>query len=165
MATTANGFIADSDDDTSWISSETWQRYQELLPQIPVAVIGRKTYELMNDEDFSKDRPYYVMSRRKPETKERLGVTYTKKSPAELLKELDKKGYEEVWLLGGSGLNASFLEDGLINELYLDVEPVLLGKGSQLFSEFSMKKKLKLLEANQITDNTLQLHYEVVNAD
>ncbi len=39
----------------------------------------------------------------------------------------------DIWLVGGGQINAMFLENGLIDEIYLSVIPIYLGKGIHLF--------------------------------
>ncbi len=67
---------------------------------------------------------------------------------------------------GGGKLNAAFLEQGLIDEIFIDVEPVLVGEGLPFVdgSDFSIEG-LNLLETKQIGSDGIQLHYAVRKAD
>ena len=54
------------------------------------------------------------------------------------------------------------LLENLIDELYLDVEPIVFGTGIRLFKEEDFEAKLKLVETKKLSANEMQLHYEVI---
>ena len=63
---------------------------------------------------------------------------------------------------GGGTLNTSFMAENLIDEIYLDVEPIVFGKGIRLFKENDFEAKLKLLEIKKLSNDEIQLHYQVL---
>lgn len=63
---------------------------------------------------------------------------------------------------GGGKLNAAFMKENLIDEIYLDVEPVVHGKGIRLFADADFEAKLKLLGTNKFSKNEIQMHYRVI---
>jgi len=75
---------------------------------------------------------------------------------------LSQKGYKIAVVAGGGTLNASFLKEGLVDELFLDVEPVIIGKGLPLFAGKQFGKKLELLGIKKLSKNEIQLHYKVL---
>ena len=161
MAVTANGYIADLDDNVDWISTESWQSYQKLVATHKVAIIGRRTFELMKADEFVKGCHYYVLTS-KTGLKTSGNVTVTDKSPTELLDQLEQEGVDSVCILGGSYLIAGFVYSNLITELFLDVEPFLIGDGIPLFAQETATISLKLLGTHMLNENTIQLHYQVV---
>jgi dihydrofolate reductase len=62
----------------------------------------------------------------------------------------------------GGGSNAGFMKENLIAEIYLDIEPIVFGKGIRLFAESEFETKLRLLEIKKLADNEIQLHYQVL---
>lgn len=66
----------------------------------------------------------------------------------ELLCRLHERGVERLLLEGGGELNWSFLRDGLVDELYLTIAPVLLGgRAAPTLLEgegFPMQERLRL---------------------
>lgn len=74
---------------------------------------------------------------------------------------LEEKGFTTVFLAGGGALNASFMKEKLINEIYLDVEPVIFGKGIQVVAPSEFEYELDLLEIKKLNKDTVQLHYLV----
>ena len=54
------------------------------------------------------------------------------------------------------------MKENLIDENYLDVEPITFGKGIRLFVESDFEAKLKPLETKKFSDSEIQLHYQVL---
>ena len=161
MAISLNGMIAKSDDDTSWISKEEWDSYSLTVRTAGNLIVGHRTYGILTKQpEFSefKDVKLVVVAEKDFQT---LSANHlVAHSPKEALKILS--GFEQVVVAGGGSLNASFVEENLVDEIYLDIEPIILGKGIPLFRDKGFERKLKLLEQKKITDNEIQLHYQVL---
>jgi len=89
-------------------------------------------------------------------------VLVTDKTPKQILKMLGEKGFETAFLAGGGQLNSSFIKEGLIDEIYVDIEPLLFGKGIKIFADSDFECELNLLEVNKLNSDTVQLHYRIV---
>lgn len=161
MAISANGMIAKTDDDTSWISEEEWDSYSLAVRTAKCLIVGRRTYHILtkqpefaelksvrlvvvSEDDFTTLTPNHLIAH----------------SPKEALELL--KNYKEVIVAGGGILNASFISENLINEIYLDIEPIILGTGIPIFRDKNFERRLKLIGQKKITDNEIQLHYKVL---
>lgn len=161
MAITANGFIAKRNGETPW-SNEEWFSFSEKVKEIKNLVIGRKTFEIMKVEnEFQKiGNPFTVIV----SCEEGNGSDYNVvDSPERALELLKEKGFERALIAGGGLLNSSFLQKGLIDEMYLDIEPFVFGSGITLFAENNHEAKLELLSTKQLSRDTIQLHYKVYN--
>jgi len=75
---------------------------------------------------------------------------------------LKKKGFSEILVAGGGKLNASFMQKGLVDEIYLDIEPFVFGSGIKLFANGEWENKLKLLGTKLLSKDTIQIHYKVI---
>ena len=53
------------------------------------------------------------------------------------------------------------MRERLINEIYLDVEPLIFGEGIQVIAPSEFEYELELLEVKNLNKNTIQLHYIV----
>ena len=60
---------------------------------------------------------------------------YLSGQPQEVCKELEARGIKKAALLGGPFTNAQFLRAGLVDEIFLTVEPVTLGRGIRFLNE------------------------------
>ncbi|MDP3014847.1 MAG: dihydrofolate reductase family protein [bacterium] len=161
MAITANGYIAKENNETPW-SNEEWESFSEKAKEIKNLIIGRKTFEIMNNEaEFQKiGNPFTVIVSNEKDNNSNFAFV---ESPEKALELLEEKGFEQALVAGGGMLNSSFLQKGLIDEIYLDVEPFLFGSGIKLFAENDYEAKLELLSTKQLSKNTIQLHYKVFN--
>ena len=101
------------------------------------------------------------MSHEKIENKWGDNVLITDAAPKKIIKALSKKGFKTAFLAGGGALNASFLREGLVNEMYLDVEPLIFGKGIQVVAPSEFEYELELLGVKNLNKDTVQLHYLV----
>jgi len=161
MAISLNGIIAKSDDDTSWISKEEWDSYSLAVRTTGNLIVGHRTYGILTKQpEFSefKDVKLVVVAQENFQTLTQNHLVAH--SPREALKLLSD--FEEVVVAGGGALNASFLDENLVDEIYIDIEPIILGKGIPLFRGKDFERNLKLLGEKKITDNEIQLHYEVL---
>ncbi len=158
MAITANGYIAKENDETPW-SDEEWKSFSEKVKEIKNLVIGRKTFDIMEQgKEFQKiGNPFTVIVSNQKEN----NFNFVN-SPEQAINLLKEKGFSEVLVAGGGLLNSSFMQKGLVDEIYLDVEPFLFGKGIQLFAKNDFETKLELLETKQLSKNVIQLHYKVL---
>ena len=160
MAMSVNGYIAKEDDDTSFISKEEWNSYSKEVRGAGNLIIGHRTYDILTKQpEFRefKDVKIVVVSKKKFKTWSKNHLIA--KSPLEALNLL--KEFKRVIVAGGGELNTSFIKENLIDEIYLDVEPVIFGRGIKLFDDGDFEKKLKLLWLKKISKDEIQLHYKV----
>ena len=62
--------------------------------------------------------------------------------------------------VGGSDLAASFLEQGLMDELHIILTPILLGAGKTVFGDIKKRHSLKLLSTKSFKSGNVVLTYE-----
>jgi len=161
MATTVNGYIAKENNETPW-SDEEWESFSKFVKEIKNIIIGKNTYDIMNESDeFSKiGNPFtVVVSKEDFAHNSNFAIA---KSPKEALKILKEKRFAKALIAGGGMLNSSFMKEKLVDEIYIDVEPLVFGKGIKLFSDNNFDAKLELVEAKNLSKNTIQLHYKIL---
>jgi dihydrofolate reductase len=155
-AVSADGFIAkDSQHAAMWTSKADKKRFIELTKHAGVVVMGSATYKTMGRP--LKERVNIVYS--KSQTFE--GAEVTQKSPLELIGELESRGFKEVAICGGSQIYTMFMKAGLVDTIYLTLEPIIFGKGMTLFNE-DLKYHLKLQSAvTSESSGSVLLEYKV----
>ena len=161
MAATVNGFIAKENDDTSWISTEEWSSYSAMVRKAGNVIIGHRTYDIITKQpEFSefKDVKVIIVANQNFTTLRPTHIVV--RSPAEALEKLNDVA--EVIVAGGSILNAAFLKNHLVDEIYLHLEPIIFGKGIPLFDVSDFENRLQLIGTKQISKNEIQLHYKVI---
>ncbi len=160
MALTVNGMIAREDDATDWVSPTEWKSFRSMIQKAGNMIIGRRTYEVMlRNNEFEKlgKIKVVVVSQTLRANKD---ITIVK-SPWEALNLLEKQQFKTALVCGGGKLNSSFIQEKLIDEIYLDIEPIILGKGIGLFADAKFEAKLQLMGIKKLSKDEVQLHYAV----
>ncbi len=162
MAISVNGVIAREDNEEDFLSHDNWNILVKLAHKTGCMIWGRKTYEIVRRWDKQylddiKDEEKVVVSN-DPRFSLESGYLLAR-SPKEVFDMLRKRGFNKVILSGGATVNSSFAEEGLIDEIVFNIEPVVVGKGIPLFSPRNFD--LKLLEIRKINKRIIQLHYKV----
>jgi dihydrofolate reductase len=161
MAITPNGLIAKADDDTSWVTDNEWKSFLKMVQQAGNMIIGRRTYEIMKEagqfKGLEKIKIVVLTHASLPDSK-----FCAASSPSEALEILYRQGFKSALVAGGGDTNGDFSKEGLIDEIYLDVEPLLFGKGIRLFGNSAFESRLKLLGTKKLSANEVQLHYKVL---
>ncbi len=162
-AISADGFIAQSADQLSfdWTSKEDKQFFVSKTKEIGIVVMGRKTFETFGKP--LKDRRLIVLtSQIFPEQAQRVeGLEFTSESPLDLVTRLEAEGITQLAVCGGATIYSQFLRAGLVNELYLTVEPVLFGQGILLAPDGGAIQ-MKLLDSKQLGEKSVLLHFSIL---
>ena len=169
MAQSLNGYIAKDNGDSSWVGSADLKRFKVMTQQAGNVVMGRNTYEyLQTGGDFPLPGRLNVVMTRELKESDTDQILFTNKSPAEVLEYLRGQKFTEAMVIGGGKLAKSFLEENLIDELLVTIEPVILGRGIQFVErgEFveagDLEVQLRLIDIQKISENEIQLHYAVI---
>ena len=165
-AMSADGKIAESSHQSSmdWTSKEDTRFFIDKTKEAGVMIMGRKTFETIGKP--LKGRRIIVMTRNN-EPLEGMGeglvtglVEYTTHQPVELLQHLASEGVETVVVAGGGAVYSRFLQEGLVTDLYLTIEPVLFGDGVSFVSDIN-RITMRLEEVIQLNDQSVLIHYKV----
>ncbi|MDB5239058.1 MAG: folA [Candidatus Parcubacteria bacterium] len=154
-AVSADGFIAKNEQHAAmWTGKADKKRFVELTKRAGVVVMGSTTYATIGRP--LKERVNIVYSR----TKTFEGAEITSLEPRALMQELESRGFKEVAICGGSHIYSMFMKAGLIDTIYLTIEPLLFGSGISLFNE-EMTQRLKLVSSAESESGALLLEYKV----
>lgn len=126
--------------------------------------MGRKTYECAEDLFPYENALNIVMSSQEIKSNDESKSVFLNKSPAEIVKYAQDRGFNEMLLIGGSKTNQQFINENLVNEVFITVHPLLIGDGKNLFEPIpDFDKKLELISAEQLKPSLVTLHYKVSN--
>lgn len=157
-AQTIDGFIAkDSNHPAFWTSKEDKKRFIELTTKAGVCVMGSTTFKTLPRP--LKERVNIVYSRSQNEIE---GAIVTSLPPIELIKKLELEGYKEVAICGGSQIYTAFLKAGVVETLYLTIEPLVFGTGISLLNE-PLNTQFELTSHHKTEAGTLLLEYKIKN--
>lgn len=129
-------FITDrSGDVTSWTSKEDKEFFTEIKAKHRLYVMGSRTHDAI-PKPLVGDATRVVLTTRAGEYQdERLdNVIFENLSADEFVRKYEKN-YTSCLLLGGSKVYTDFLKAGVVDELFLTIEPVLLKNGTPLLEK------------------------------
>lgn len=159
-AITIDGKIARSDSEfVSWTSKEDKKLFFETTKQAGVIVVGRKTFET-----FPAPLPgrLHIVLTKNPTDYQSVSdsVEYTAESPLTIIENLKNRGYKEVIIAGGAHIYTQFLASGVVNELWVSIEPILFGTGINLLNS-SVELHTELLDYTRLGEHGLLVKYKI----
>src|SRR3984957_2839876 len=169
-AITLDGHIAPPDGSVDYLvmTKEGAAGMARLFATIDTIVMGRKTLDVaiaLSGGSYKSPvrAPTYVFSRSQPPG-ERDGVIFTNQSPRAWLSKMRARRGKHILHMGGGELARSFLEADLIDELFLDVVPILLGAGLPLFPAGFPRRDFTLVENRTYSKSQISLTYRRVRS-
>lgn len=173
IATSADGYIARPDGDVDWLNRRpdtVDYGMRAFYPTIDTILWGRRTYDwLLNYYKkkgkktgmFDRKLANYVFSR-KPPRRGAPGVEFVSEPVKAFAQRLRGTPGRHIWMMGGGGLIASFLDAGEIDEFDIHVIPVFIGEGIPLVAPRHRDVSLRLLSSRKYPDGVVRLRYEVM---
>ncbi|MGI0079129.1 MAG: dihydrofolate reductase family protein [Nitrososphaerales archaeon] len=163
-------------DETDPVSYEMWVRHWKSTDTI---LFDRTTYEQWSDfwpsskrkrsehryyHDFSHflDVAQKIVFSRMPWKAEWKNTRIMRGDLATAITQLKKEPGKNMALVGGTGLAQELMQKNLIDEYFLAVFPVILGKGPPLFDKLRKQVTLRLVRAKSCKYGEVVLHYETV---
>jgi len=165
LATSVNGHITVGDDGTDWVTPQTIKDFTKLNALCGVVVMGKRTYEMFGDDFPQNNCLNIVMTNDQELLKKQIkGALFTNEDPEGIVKIAENEGFEKLFLVGGTKINTSFLKSNLIDEIWINIHPVIIGNGKYLFEESDDIdiKKLELYETKEFEGGQILLCYKVI---
>ena len=156
---TLDGFMADTDGGVGWMSDvptvpEDFALVNDVVARIGAVVGGANREQTVEDGEQPYGGlpgvPVYLMTHRPRPPIEKDGVTYTfvVDDVAQAVATAEEAaGDRLVSVLGGS-IARQCLQLGLVDEIHLDVVPLLLGDGISLFAGLGRRVELERLHTS-----------------
>ena len=145
-------------DDVARIMAESWRGVDTML-------MGRKTWEFaqrMGGGPALTGVRSYVFSRTMTEAPK--GLELVRGDAVEFVCELKAKPGGDIIVMGGGELGTALIEGGVVDEIGLNIHPLLLGGGTPLFRPMRRRVELELIEARAIAQDCVLVRYRVVNS-
>jgi dihydrofolate reductase len=162
VAVSLDGYIEGPNGEFDWCFTDQDYGLSEFFKRIDTSFMGRKTYEVTMAMGEAANLPKvkeYVFSNTLTKVKDgAILINGDIRSEVEKIKSSHGK---DIWLFGGAALTASFLNMGLVDELWLSVHPILLGGGKPLFPDIKNRTYLHLLESKTYSTGLVSLKYSL----
>ncbi len=173
IATSLDGFVARPDHRLDWLLKQDTageeHGYEAFMDSVDGIIMGRGSYQtVLGFGDWPYPKPVVVMSRSltPDDVPEALAdkVRLTQLDPPALMRSLAEQGWSRAYVDGGKVVQ-SFLRCGLVDDIELNVVPILIGEGIPLFSTLDADIDLELLGSTAYPSGCVQSRYRVRRGD
>lgn len=178
MHTSLDGFVAGPNGEMNWIKFDDalFDFVGTMTALSDTALYGRVTYEMMQS--------YWPEAGKQPNASKHdieHSTWYNNVSKVVLSKTLQSDGLhstivigdrlseqitkikqqegKNIIIFGSPSASRSLLNEGLVDEFWLFVNPIILGQGMPLFKDITGTTKLKLIESKTFACGVIALHY------
>ena len=179
MQITLDGFVCGPNGEMDWMVWD-WDEVVknqviELSNSVDTFLMGRSTGEGMavywptvasNPESLEEDKWMAERLNKLPKVVFSKTVTHIDWTNVRIacdieeeVKELKREPGKDIMLYGGAGIVSSFIDQNLIDEYHLFVNPVVIGKGKSIFSSVRKDLKLRLIKATESSTGIVILQY------
>ncbi len=178
MQVSANGYVAGPNDELDWMtwnwSNDLTTYVTHLTDSIDTILLGRKMTDgfishwdaaakNLNDpsRDFAKKMVdvHKVVFTKTLESSAWENTVLAKGNIADEVNNLKAQNGKDIIVYGGAGLVSSLIKEGLIDELYLFVNPTAIPQGLTIFGEAEEKTALKVKEVKAFDCGVVLLIY------
>ena len=178
VANSLDNFIARPNGGVEWLLNDgTDYGMGEFFASIDCVLLGRRTYEFA-----VRHNPPKKSKQKKRKGSMSLGMksyvfsTTLKANPdddfelvsenaGDFVRKLKRESGKDIWLMGGGNLAGSLLNEGVVDEISLNIHPVLLGEGIPLFGELNRQVNLELFATKTHKNGCVQVDYRVTEID
>lgn len=170
LAVTLDGYIEGPNGEYDWCFTDQDYGLNEFYERIDTVFIGRKSYAIAqayagaNDGQLVPGMPpvkEYVFSRTLKDVKGD-AVLISDNAMAKA-REIKAQPGKDIWLYGGASLTDALMAEGLVDELWMSVHPILLGGGTPLFRPQHSRTQLTLLDSKTYETGLVSLRYRIDN--
>jgi dihydrofolate reductase len=177
QVTSVDGYYEGPNQEFDWpvIDEEFNQFALQQLDEVDTLLFGRVTYQLMAsywptpaaEQDDPKvtakmnELAKLVVSRTLEDpTPAWAGTRLIRDDVAGELRKIKQQPGDDIVIMGSSDLTVSLLEEGLVDEVRIMVNPVVLGDGKSLFHAARGRIGLTLLRARPFGSGSVLLYYQ-----
>ncbi len=137
-ATSQDGFLTkvNDPDPRHWTSDEDKAHFSEILGQYDFKVEGRNTYETYGRHVPEPGKLMLVLAKNPGDYSDHAvpgRLEFVSMSPEDIVRTYSSK-YDKLLVLGGSYVFEEFLKAGLVDEIWLTIEPITNGSGVSLLA-------------------------------
>ena len=174
LATSLDNYIARKDGGADWLrwNKEVAEISAKFMKTVDALLIGRKTYEVMlasgqtsypgaKNYVFSRTKKHVTSIKQRLSEKTEKNVELITSNAADFVQRLKQEKGKGIALFGGGELAKSLFEADLIDEIVLNVHPIILGSGIPLFHEMKQQIDLQFLSARPLKNGGVVLSYRV----
>jgi dihydrofolate reductase len=179
MLVSLDGYFEGPDHDISWFASDSDSHFEafslEQSKEVDTILLGHRTYDLMksywptphaleNEPEiarFMNENPKVVFSH-KPFEPGWKNVTVITGDVAGAVRKLKEQPGKSIAIFGSNNLCVTLMQEGLVDEFRILVNPVALGDGTPLFKGLAKKADLTLTDTRKFESGKILLTYQPI---
>jgi dihydrofolate reductase len=177
MTMSLDGFINDRNGSAESLSPDFEElletdSFKQMIENTGAVIMGRHVYEMADpfmwiNDDYEFQVPLFILTHTPPEKypkgNDKLTLTFVTDGVESAVAQARKAaGDKIVQIIGGAGTIQECLNAGLCDELWIDIMPVLLGKGLKLFENIDTDKlKLERIKVEEPTTARTSIMFKV----
>jgi dihydrofolate reductase len=182
MHVSLDGFTAGPNGEMDWIkiSDELFDLAFRATEMSDLAIYGRVTYQMMDAYwPTAADKPtaskhdkqhsaWYnsvekIVLSKTWAGKSLPGTTIISDNVAPQIRSVKEKPGKDIVMFGSPAAVRSMIKEDLVDEFWLFVNPVLLGKGIPMFPDLEKRKSLELLEEKRFKNGVVMLRLKQID--
>jgi dihydrofolate reductase len=144
VAVSLDGFIEGPHGEYDWCPPPSEDEMNDFMNGIDVIFMGRKSYE-MADTSMFPGKQIYVFSNTLKEAKGNAKLIAGDFMAA--INEIKQQHGKDIWLFGGASLTTTFINHRLVDEMWLGLVPIVLGRGKSLFQDIQDRQQFNAVSA------------------
>ena len=166
-----DGFFETTDHKLDWfvIDDDFLDYSDDMLRSVDLILFGRKTYEIMaafwpTAQDRNAGRMNglaKIVFSKTLASADWHNTRLVRDNAADEVGRLKQQPGKDIVILGSAMLASSLLQQGLVDEYRVILDPVLLGQGNPLFKDFRQKQILKLNGSKSFRSGVNVLYYQI----
>ncbi|HEY0583000.1 MAG TPA: dihydrofolate reductase family protein [Chloroflexota bacterium] len=174
-ASSLDGFIADPHDSLDWLfplGDVEATSYPTFIRDVGALAMGSSTYEWMLRHVVGPDadrpqpwpyaRPTWVFTSRTLPSVPGADIRFVRGDVGPVHREMVAAAAgKNVWIVGGGELAGQFYDQGLLDELFVQIASVTLGAGKPLLPRRITTPPLRLVSVRAVGTGFAELRYEV----
>lgn len=179
MHVSLDGFVTGPNGEMDWIrvDEEIFDYAGQRTSESDTALYGRVTFDLMEGYwPTAADQPnpskhdiehsaWYkqvdkVVISKTLKGKSLKNTTIVSENIVSEIQKLKQSAGKEIIIFGSPSTSHLLMKEGLIDDLWVFVNPVLVGAGIPLFKDIHHKISLKLIKSHVFNSGVVCLHYE-----
>ncbi|HEY2721262.1 MAG TPA: dihydrofolate reductase family protein [Chitinophagaceae bacterium] len=177
MHLTVDGYAAGPDGEMDWIhvDDEIFDFAGDQTDHADTALYGRRTFEMMDAywptaADEPSARKHDIQHSDWYNKVEKIVLSHTKKDSTkntrfisdrvvEEITALKQKPGKNILMFGSPGTVQSLVQLKLVDEFWLFINPIILGKGISYWPSLTNSTKLKLISSQTFSSGVVCVHY------
>ncbi|UUO07463.1 dihydrofolate reductase family protein [Blastopirellula sp. J2-11] len=170
-ATSLDGYIADPDHSLEWLfqfGEEPGEEYDAFIRDVSVLAMGSSTYEWLlrhmaaSGDAWFYEQPTWVFTSRTLPKVDGADIRFVSGDVRPVHSQMREiAGEKNLWVVGGGELVGQFYDAGLLDDLFVQFAPVMLGSGAPLLPRKIASPPLKLVSVQANNAGFLLTHYQV----